>query len=273
MRILVTNDDGYTARGIQSLVKILREFGDLTIIAPKAHQSGMSMAISMGLKPLAAKKLSSAPGEEWWYLDATPASCVKFGVGVVMKDNLPDLIVSGINHGANNATAVLYSGTIGAAYEGIVNGIPSIGVSLDNVHHDADFSVVEELLPGILEKLLPSLSKGVAYNINFPDIPASQIKGVKAGHMGMAHWGDEFQPYTRETFSKFGFPAERFDDATLQAAEPGESFYLMAGRMFDDSPFDQEADHKIMEKGYVSITAHNIDNTDYKEIERLCDII
>ena len=113
MRILITNDDGYQAKGIKVLAEIMKKFGDVTVIAPKHHQSGMSMALSFGFKQIAYKEL----GDGWHYIDATPASCVKFGLNTMFLDNFPDVVVSGINHGSNAASAVCYSGTLGAAAE------------------------------------------------------------------------------------------------------------------------------------------------------------
>ena len=107
MKILVTNDDGFEAKGISELVEILRPYGDLTVVAPKKPQSGMSMAVSMGLRPIAVRKLSEKPGERWWYLDGTPASCIKYGIDNIFWPERPDLVVSGINHGSNAATAAL----------------------------------------------------------------------------------------------------------------------------------------------------------------------
>ena len=101
MRILITNDDGYQAKGIKVLAEIMKQFGEVTVIAPKHHQSGMSMAVSLGFKQIAHKDL----GEGWHYVDATPASCVKFGLNTMFLDNFPDVVVSGINHGSNAATA------------------------------------------------------------------------------------------------------------------------------------------------------------------------
>ncbi|MDE5891118.1 MAG: 5'/3'-nucleotidase SurE, partial [Bacteroidales bacterium] len=160
MNILITNDDGYRAKGIRVLSEIMKQFGNVTVIAPKHHQSGMSMAVSLGLKQLAWRELdeeevdraaifrtrADIPAYEgsarWSYLDATPASCVKFGLNTCFLDNFPDVVVSGINHGSNAASASCYSGTLGAALEGALNGIPSIGVSLDTLDPEADFSPV-----------------------------------------------------------------------------------------------------------------------------------
>ena len=154
MQILITNDDGYQAKGIGVLVEIMKEFGDVTVIAPKRHQSGMSMAVSLGLKPIAYRNFGHfnpnpfTGGAEdsavWSYIDATPASCVKFGLNNVFPEKFPDVVVSGINHGSNAATASCYSGTLGAAEEAALNGIPAIGVSLDTIHPGADFSAVRE---------------------------------------------------------------------------------------------------------------------------------
>lgn len=271
MRILVTNDDGYEATGLVSLVKVLRKFGDLTIVAPKSHQSGMSMAVSMGLKPIAVKHLPGSEHEDWWYLDGTPASCVKFGIDNVMADSKPDLVVSGINHGNNIATATLYSGTVGSAMEGAVNRIPSIAVSMDDPSIDADFSPVEELLPEVLEKLIPIMNPryGVYYNINFPAIPASEIKGVRISRMGRGHWEKEYRLYSLEFFEKLGIPETQFHRDAVANAEPGETVYVMAGDFTDEEDNVPEANHRLMNEGYIVITPQTIECTDEAEFDRL----
>ena len=150
MNILITNDDGYKSKGIKVLVEIMKKYGNVTVIAPKLHQSGMSMAVSLGFKQIAYKNL----GDGWHYVDATPASCVKFGLNTMFLNNFPDVVVSGINHGSNASTASCYSGTLGAAEEAALNGIPAIGVSLDAFHPDADFSGVEKYFGDIFEQLM-----------------------------------------------------------------------------------------------------------------------
>ena len=154
-KVLVTNDDGYDSPGLHKLVDILRPWCDLTIVAPKRPQSGMSMAVTMGLKPIAVKHLEQKPGEDWWYLDGTPASCVKFGIDNVLYPDRPELLISGINHGSNAATASIYSGTIGAAMEGAVNGIPSVGLSVDSFQPESGFSGGAEGPPEILGGAFP----------------------------------------------------------------------------------------------------------------------
>ena len=275
MRILVSNDDGYQARGIRSLVEALRPFGELTIVAPKSAQSGMSMAVSMGYKPIAVKHLNELPGEDWWYLDGTPASCIKFGIDNIFWPAKPDLVVTGVNHGNNAATATLYSGTIGAAMEGAVNGIPSIGVSLDTFAEDADFSAVIDLLPGIIRKLLPVFNprKGSFYNINFPYLPKEQIKGIIPSRVGYAHWEKEYVHYNAEFLASRGheqsFAARAYADTKL----PDEELYVMAGDFVSEPDNEPDADHILMSQGYITITPQNIYNTDFDELKRLCDII
>lgn len=274
MKILVTNDDGFDAKGMIALVETLRPFGSLLIVAPKSAQSGMSMAVTMGHKPIAVKHIKELPGESWWYLDGTPASCVKFGIDNICWPEKPDFVVSGINHGSNAATAAIYSGTIGAAMEGAVNGIPSIGVSLDCFDPDADFSGVKALFPAIFEKLARQARPrfGTFYNVNFPNLPAGKIKGVAPAEMGMAHWEREYQDYG-EFVRENGFQPSRADLDYVKNKESDEEIYVMAGDFTSNAGNTAAADHLLLEKGYVTITPHSIDNTDHNEYQRLCDII
>ena len=273
MRILVSNDDGYTAKGLQTLIKILKPYGELTVVAPKYHQSGMSMAVSIGLKRIAHKDMGLIDGVRWHYLDATPASCVKFGADVIFEGNPPDLVVSGINHGNNAASAACYSGTLGAAAEGALAGIPSIGVSLDDQHLDADFSAVEALLPGILDKLLkhPSGERGLYYNINFPRLPQREIKGVRRACQGATHWEKEFDPWDPSYLLDRGVSAEAIKSETdkLGAGEPGEVMLMMSGDLRNTEGNRDDADNLLLAKGYITIVPHNIDCTSYGELDRL----
>ena len=267
MNILLTNDDGYTAKGIHVLAKLAEKYGKVTVIAPKKHQSGMSMALSLGLKQIAYKKLD----EEWSYLDATPASCVKFGLNTCFLEQFPDVVISGINHGSNASTASCYSGTLGAAQEAALNGIPSIAVSLDTLDPEADFSCVEEYFPRIFEKIMANLpeKKGITYNINFPNIPADQIKGIRVGTMGMGRWTKEFVPWDPAVYRKFGITPEMLGQTSVESKEEGEELYAMVGTFVNDPHNLESADHLLNKEGYISIVAHQLDNTDYEETERL----
>ena len=267
MRILITNDDGYQAKGIHVLAEIMKKYGEVTVIAPKCHQSGMSMAVSLGFKQIAHKDL----GNGWHYVDATPASCVKFGLNILFEGNYPDVVVSGINHGSNAATASCYSGTLGAAAEGALNGIPAIGVSLDNLRPDADFSAIEQYFGEIFQRLMSEYPKkyGVYYNVNFPDIPVSEIKGIKVGIQGRGRWIREFQEWDVRHYEKYGITPELLGQSSTPLLEEGEELYMMVGD-FEDNPYNpSNADHKLIKDGYISIVAHNLDCTDYQETEHL----
>ena len=267
MEILITNDDGYNSKGIKVLADIMKKYGNVTVIAPKHHQSGMSMAVSLGFKQIAHKNL----GDGWHYVDATPASCVKFGLNTMFLEKYPDIVVSGINHGSNAATASCYSGTLGAAEEAALNGIPAIGVSLDTLHPDADFSGVEKYFGDIFVDLIKNWPDrhGVYYNVNFPDIPTEQLKGVRAGSQGMGRWIKEFKEWDIAHYEKYGITPEMLGQSSEPQHEEGEDLYMMVGEFLDDPRNPDDADHHLMSEGYVSVVAHNVDNTDYQEVERL----
>ena len=288
MNILITNDDGYQAKGIKVLSEIMCQFGSVTVIAPKKHQSGMSMAVSLGLKQIAYKEMSAMEaamktwdtgkkachdGIRWSYLDATPASCVKFGLNTVFSGKFPDVVVSGINHGSNASTASCYSGTLGAAQEAALNGIPAIGVSLATIDPDADFSAVEKYFPDIFRMVMAGFPHryGIYYNINFPDIPADRIKGIRAGCQGRGRWIREFKDWDPDVYRHFGITPETLGQSSIPQKEEGEVLYMMVGDYIDDPENTEKADHRLLEKGYISIVAHNLDTTDYQELGRMED--
>lgn len=271
MKILLTNDDGYRARGLAELVRIMKPYGELTVVAPKFHQSGMSMAVGLGYKPIAVKRLPDSDGVHWWYVDDTPASSVKFALDNIFTDSAPDAVISGINHGSNSATAALYSATIGAAQEGALAGILSIGVSLDDFSDNADFSPAVRFFPEIFEKLTANRgdSTGVYYNVNIPATDCDAIKGISVCHQGIIHWVNEFQPYDRGIFRKKGIEPIDRGIRFIPEVEEGEEVFMMVGDVADDPRNCGAADHRKVKEGYISIVAHSTDTTDYKELGRL----
>lgn len=271
MNILLTNDDGYRAAGIHVLAEIMSQFGDVTVIAPKKHQSGMGMAVSLGFKQVAYKELPEEGPGTWSYLDATPASCIKYGLNFQFLENKPDVIVSGINHGSNAASASCYSGTLGAAQEGALNGILSIGVSLDSLRPDADFSAVRTYFPDIFTRLVASKPDkyGLYYNVNFPDIPVPEIKGVRIANQGKGVWVREFREWDPERLHHHGITPEMLGQSSEACVEPGEKLYMMVGDFQDDPCNTDRADHHLMAGGYISVCPCHIDSTDYGEMERL----
>ena len=270
MRILITNDDGYEAKGIKVLADIMSRFGEVTVIAPKKHQSGMSMALSLGFRQIAHKDM----GDGWHYVDATPASCVKFGLNTMFLNDFPDVVVSGINHGSNASVASCYSGTLGAAAEAALNGIPAIGVSLDSLHPNPDFSGVSRYFGEIFAKLMDNYpgNYGIYYNVNLPDIPADQIKGVKAGSQGRGRWIKEYKEWDIQHYAKYGITPEIVGQSSNPVIEEGEDLYMMVGEFQDDPHNTPDADHRLVQDGYISVVAHNVDCTDYQELERLRNI-
>ena len=271
MKILVTNDDGYNAKGIRTLVKILRPYGDITVVAPKHHQSGMSMAVNLGQSPIPVKKISEVPGERWWYLGGTPSSCVKYGIDNIFYPEKPDVVVSGINHGGNFGTAYLYSGTIGAASEGALAYIPAIAVSIDAFDPDADFSSIEKHFPPIFEKIMANLSDsyGLIYNINFPKPSAGPVKGIRMAKESWLRWENEFIPYDERLFRLKVLSMMGRELPEFPAPEEGEELFMMAGDIVNDSVNDPEADINLLSQGYATISCHQLLSQDLTENARL----
>lgn len=276
MNILITNDDGYRANGIRVLAEMMDRFGDVTVIAPKHHQSAMGMAVSLGFKKLAYKELPDMGPGKWSYLDATPASCIKFGLNFQFLDKRPDVVICGVNHGSNASSAACYSATLGSAEEGALNGIPAIGVSLDDVRTDADFSAVKAIFPQIFEKLMSSWDRsnyGLMYNVNFPASPLSGIKGIRVARQGRGHWIKEFRDWDPCIFARYHITEEMFGKLHDTPLEDGEKAYLMVGDFVDDEPCSGNADHRLNGEGYVTVTPENLDKTDYADLRRIESII
>ena len=273
MKILLSNDDGYKARGLHVLAQIMSGFGDVTVVAPKFHQSAMSLAVSLGVKQLAYKDLPEEGPGKWTYLDATPASCVKFGLEFKYENRDPDLVVTGINHGTNASTAANYSATLGSAEEAAINGIKAVGVSLCDFRPDPDFSAVQAMLPEIMRKLLenwPENRPGLFYNINFPAIPLEDIKGVKVARQGAGHWIREFEQWDESSLGTL-------NDAFLWQhyrvnLEDGEKAVFMRGTFVNDDPDSESADHLLLEQGWVTIVPFNLFLTDMAEYTRLSQL-
>lgn len=253
LKILVTNDDGYRAKGINVIKKLLSAYGDVTVIAPYEPQSGKSTSLTLD-RPLRLEHLEKSEGVngnciDTYTLTGTPADCVKMAMNTFFSlDNKPDILVSGINHGSNASVASLYSGTLGAAAEATVYGIPAIGLSIDTHNPNADFAPVEHYLETIISKFMkfPPRS-GVYLNINFPDIPVEEIKGIRFAKQGNGIWINEYEKRT----------------------DPhGKPYYWMCGE-FMDTDSSETGDHHVVENKYISIVPHMIDTTDYNEMKRM----
>ncbi len=189
--ILVTNDDGITSKGIKSLIDVAVLFGDVVVIAPDKPQSGMGHAITVN-QILRLDKSLLFGNTEAYTCSGTPVDCVKLGIHEVLKRK-PDLVVSGINHGENSSTNVLYSGTMSAAVEGAMENIPSIGFSLCDFDANADFSVCQEVAKKLIINILnESFPKNICLNVNVPKIKFEELQGIKLCRQADAFWEDRF---------------------------------------------------------------------------------
>lgn len=245
--ILVSNDDGITSKGIRVLVNVMKQLGEVVVVAPDSPQSGMGHAITIG-ETLRIAEEDIFEGIEAYKCSGTPADCVKLAKHYVLKDKKPDLVVSGINHGSNTSISVLYSGTMSAAIEGALEGLPSIGFSLCDYSSKADFSHVEEYVYKIAHQVLTNgLAKGVALNVNFPPKRNEPIKGVKVCRQAHAKWEEEFQ--------------ERFDPN-------GRKYFWMAGNFVN---FDkgEDNDEWAIANNYISIVPCQYDLTAHYAINQI----
>ena len=208
--ILVSNDDGITAPGIRHLVEIVHALGaEVVVVAPDAPQSGMGHAITIGNPLRLTKNPVFGPDIEAYECSGTPADCVKIAKHYVLKDRTPDLVVSGINHGSNASVNVLYSGTMSAAIEAAIEGLPAVGFSLCEYGPNADFSHVTEWVTQVCRLALDQgVPAGTALNVNIPKKSDTPIAGLRLGRQARAKWQEEFDrrldPYQRPYYWLIG---------------------------------------------------------------------
>jgi len=190
--ILVCNDDGITAPGIRNLISVVNELGDVVVVAPDSPQSAMGHAITInGILRCDPIKIDDGPQKEY-SCSGTPVDCVKLAVNEIL-DRKPDLVVSGINHGSNSSINVLYSGTMSAAMEGCLEGIPSIGFSLSDFSWQADFKAALPFIKRICESVLEKgLSPKTVLNVNIPQYKGDDYKGIKVCRQSNGNWEEEF---------------------------------------------------------------------------------
>ena len=245
--ILVSNDDGITSKGIRILVSVMKKLGDVVVVAPDSPQSGMGHAITIG-QTLRLYEEDIFEDVLAFKSSGTPADCIKLAKHYVLKDRKPDLVVSGINHGSNTSISVLYSGTMSAAIEGALEGLPSIGFSLCDFSSKADFSHVVEWVEKIARQVLENgIPKGIALNVNFPPKRNETIRGVKICRQADAKWQEEF--------------AERFDPT-------GRKYFWMAGNFVN---FDkgEDNDEWAIANNYISVVPCLYDLTAHHAISHI----
>jgi len=244
--ILITNDDGITAPGIRNLVEAVKSLGHVVVVAPDSPQSGMGHAITIG-KPLRLHKVEAIEGVACWQTSGTPVDCVKLARDKVLHRK-PDICVSGINHGANHSINIIYSGTMSAAMEAAIEGIPSVGFSLLDYNYDADFSVARKVAHAVTQKMLQQrMPDHTLLNVNIPKLPEHEFKGLKLCRQAYAKWEEEFD--------------ERLDPR-------GEKYYWMVGR-FVNMDTNSGTDVEALKAGYASVVPVKFDLTDYAMKEKL----
>lgn len=245
--ILVTNDDGITAPGIRALIAVMKTIGDVVVVAPDSPQSGMGHAITIN-STLHLQKINIDDAIDKEYsCSGTPADCVKIAVNEIL-DRKPDLCVSGINHGTNSSINVIYSGTMSAAIEAGIEGIPSIGFSHLNHSWDTNFEASKKYVKIIAKNVLDhGLKNGVVLNVNIPDLEENQIKGVKICRQAKANW--------KEAFDKRQTPQ-------------GKDYYWLSG-VFENYDDGEDTDEWALEHGYISVVPVQFDLTAHQCIEEL----
>jgi 5'-nucleotidase len=247
--ILITNDDDITSPGIRSLVDAVKHLGKVVVVAPDKPQSGMGHAITIG-SPLRMNKMNLFGDIEAWQTTGTPVDCVKLAVDKILHRK-PDICLSGINHGANHSINVIYSGTMSAAMEASIEGIPSIGFSLLDYRYEADMEPAKKIVTQIVTAILSGkkLDNHLLLNVNIPSVPYKEIKGIKVCKQAYAKYDEDFD--------------ERLDPQ-------GKKYYWLTGEFKN---FDKAKDTDVwaLQRNYVSVVPVQFDLTNYtlkKQLEK-----
>lgn len=245
LAILVSNDDGINAPGLHALVKELKKIGAVTVVAPDKQQSAVGHAITMNL-PLRVSKFFKRGSFFGYAVQGTPADCVKLAVRTILPQP-PDLLVSGVNHGSNTAINIIYSGTVSAATEGTVLGIPSIAVSL-TTYDEPDFTFAARFARRLaLRVVRKGLPKFTLLNVNIPPLREKEIRGVRVTRQGRSRWDDTFD--VRKDPNK-------------------KEYYWLTGTLeiLDTS---RDTDQIAIMNDYISITPIQYDLTDYASLPKI----
>jgi 5'-nucleotidase len=248
--ILISNDDGYEAKGINELVDMVRDMGDVLVCAPDGARSGMSCAFTATL-PLTLTLRKKEPGVEVWSCSGTPTDCVKMALAELCPRK-PDLVLGGINHGDNGSVNTHYSGTMGVVLEGCMKYIPSVAYSLCDHNANADFVPLRPYVRQMTQWVLKNgLQEGVCLNVNFPLLEDGTFQGVRVCRMAKGTWGSEV--------TKCHHPR-------------GYDYWWMVGHYQNDEPEAEDTDNWALSHGYVAITPTRIDVTAYEAMEKLKEL-
>ena len=247
--ILVTNDDGITAPGLRALAGYMKEIGDVIVVAPDSPQSGKGHAITLDIALYSKKmKIDLENGvDEEYSCSGTPADCVKMALQELL-DRKPDICVSGINHGSNASINVIYSGTMSAAIEAGIEGIPAIGFSLCDYSWEADFTQAATAIKKIVrEALLNGIPPGVVLNVNIPKLNEKEFKGIKVCRQARANWKEKFDKRTNPM---------------------GKDYYWLTGE-FELLDKGEDTDEWALANGYISVVPTQFDLTAHHAIQNI----
>lgn len=245
MRILLTNDDGINARGIHALINELNMIAEIYVVAPDRERSGTGHSITV-FDPIKAVQTKIPGTKRGWLVGGTPVDCVKLAISRLIEEKV-DLVVSGINHGPNLGTDVLYSGTVSAAAEGVIMGSPSIAVSLNSYEDDMDFSFAAKFTQRLVSAVMEQkIDKTTLLNINIPPLTSDDVKGIRITKLGIRNYDNLFE--------------ERRDPR-------GNTYYWLGGGVLEEEQHN-DSDVSAVKNGYISITPVHMDLTDYKLMEK-----
>ena len=243
--LLISNDDGYQAKGIRQLVEMISEYGDIIVCAPDSARSGFSCAFS-ATTPLRLTLQEKYQGVEIWSCNGTPVDCVKMALAELCP-RTPDMVIGGINHGDNASVNAHYSGTMGVTLEGCMKYIPSVAFSLCDYRADADFAPLCPYIREITRRILTEgLPKGVCLNVNFPLTDDGVYQGVRVCRMASGTW---------------------YNEVTKVHHPRGYDYWWMVGHYRNDEPEAEDTDNWALSHGYVAITPTQIDITAYQAID------
>lgn len=244
--ILISNDDGYRAKGIRELEQVATEYGHVVVMAPDSPRSGFATAITSE-QPVSYKKISETDNLEVYSCTGTPADCIKLAL-LELAPQTPDIIISGVNHGSNAGINAHYSGTMGAVFEGCMKRIPSVGFSLCNHRPDADFTPLLPWIGKIISEVLKNrLPEGVCLNVNFPE--QAPYKGLKVCTQDIGVWENEWY--------KTPIPPRN------------KEVFWITGSYRSLKKDDEATDNWALDHGYIAATPLQIDMTAYSAIQDL----
>ncbi len=239
--ILVVNDDGYEARGLEAMVQIAKTFGEVVVVAPDRVRSASGHSITMH-EPLHVTHYKTEDGIAYWRTNGTPVDCVKLGQKVVLRGRKIDLVLSGINHGSNSSVSIIYSGTMGAAIEASFETM-AVGISVLDYSKDADFTAAIHYGKIIVEQVLKNgLPPRICLNVNVPKLPLSEIKGMKVTRQTEGYWEEDLEARTDPQ---------------------GRNYYWLAGHLVDTDHKEDSCEWALHHQ-YVSIQPVQYDLTAYK---------